>query len=135
MSVLEELKIPRYFKPKEFGQVKSGELHHFSNASQSGYGQCSYVPLVNQQDQSHVSFAMGKTRVASLKSVTIPRLELTAAVVSTPGGVLGISSDGDDRMEPKVKTQKNPLGFQQNPKKSLDQKLTPKKIPCRFCGP
>ena len=25
-----------------------------------------------------------------------------------PGGVLGISSDGDDRMEPKVKTQKNP---------------------------
>ena len=25
-----------------------------------------------------------------------------------PRGVLGISSDGDDRMEPKVKTQKNP---------------------------
>ena len=25
-----------------------------------------------------------------------------------PGGVLGISSDGDDRMEPIVKTQKNP---------------------------
>ena len=24
------------------------------------------------------------------------------------GGVLGISSDGDDGMEPKVKTQKNP---------------------------
>ena len=32
-----------------------------------------------------------------------------------------VSSDGDDRMEPKVKTQKNPYGFQQNPKKSLDQ--------------
>ena len=27
---------------------------------------------------------------------------------SSPGVVLGISSDGDDRMEPKVKTQKNP---------------------------
>ena len=25
-----------------------------------------------------------------------------------PRGVLGISSDGDDRMEPNVKTQKNP---------------------------
>ena len=25
-----------------------------------------------------------------------------------PGGVLRISSDGDDRMTPKVKTQKNP---------------------------
>ena len=28
--------------------------------------------------------------------------------VPSPGGVLGISSDGDDRMELKVKTQKNP---------------------------
>ena len=43
------------------------------------------------------------------------------------GGVLGISSDRDDQMEPEVKTQKYPLSFQQNPKKSLDQKLTPKK--------
>ena len=51
-----------------------------------------------------------------------------------PGGVLGISSDGDDQMESKVKTQKNPLGFQQNPKKSLDQKLTPKKSHVDFVG-
>ena len=28
--------------------------------------------------------------------------------VLNPGEVLGIASDGDDRMEPKVKTQKNP---------------------------
>ena len=35
-----------------------------------------------------------------------------------PRGVLGISSDEDDRMGPKVKTQKNPQGCQQNPKKS-----------------
>ena len=32
-----------------------------------------------------------------------------------------ISSDGDDRMWAKIKTQKIPLGFQQNPKQSLDQ--------------
>ena len=30
-------------------------------------------------------------------------------------------------MGAKIKTQKNPLGFKQNPKKSLDQKLSPKK--------
>ena len=41
------------------------------------------------------------------------------------GGVLGISSDWDDRMEPKVKTQKS-LGLPAKPKESLDQKLTPK---------
>ena len=42
------------------------------------------------------------------------------------GGVLTISSDEDDRMGRKIKTQKYPLGFKQNPKKSLDQNFTPK---------
>ena len=42
------------------------------------------------------------------------------------------SSDGDDQMEAKVKTPKNPLGFQQNPKKYLDQKTTPKKSHADF---
>ena len=28
--------------------------------------------------------------------------------IAIPGGLLRISSDGDDQMEPKVKTQKNP---------------------------
>ena len=37
-------------------------------------------------------------------------------------GVLRISSDGDDRMGTKIKTQKIPLGFLQNLPKSLDQK-------------
>ena len=83
LHVLEQLEIPRCFKHKDFGKVKSVELHHFSDASQSGYGQCSYLRLINQQDQAHVSLVMSKARVAPLKSITIPRLELTAAVVST----------------------------------------------------
>ena len=44
------------------------------------------------------------------------------------GGVLWISGGGDDRMGEKSKPSKNPQGFQQNPKTSLDQKLTPKKF-------
>ena len=40
-----------------------------------------------------------------------------------PGGVLWISGDGDDRTGAKIKTQKIPLGFKQNPRKYLDQKL------------
>ena len=40
--------------------------------------------------------------------------------------------DRDDWMKEKIKTQKNPQGFQQNPKKYLKQKLTPKKSHVEF---
>ena len=39
-------------------------------------------------------------------SFACPPTKLTGA--GSPGGILGVSSDGDDRMERKVKTQKNP---------------------------
>ena len=41
-------------------------------------------------------------------------------------GVLPISSDigRDNQMGAKIKTPKNPCGFQQNPGKALDKKLT-----------
>ena len=51
------------------------------------------------------------------------------------GGVLGISSDGDDRIERKVKTQKKSLGLPEKPKKIPGRKINPQTIPCRFCGP
>ena len=53
-----------------------------SDASQVGYGQCSYLRLVDENGRIHCSLVMGKARVAPLKTVTIPRLELTAATVS-----------------------------------------------------
>ncbi|XP_042885328.1 uncharacterized protein LOC122261636 [Penaeus japonicus] len=42
---LKELRIPRCYKPDRFRKVKSVELHRFSDASQDGYGQCSYLRL------------------------------------------------------------------------------------------
>ena len=53
-----------------------------SDASQSGYGQCSYLRLVDENGRIHCYLVLGKARVAPLRSVTIPRLELTAATVS-----------------------------------------------------
>ena len=58
------------------------ELHHFSDASNKGYGQCSYLRLTYDQYKIHCSFVIGKSRVTPLKTVTIPRLELSAAVIS-----------------------------------------------------
>ena len=82
LHILEHLKVRRCYKPDDFGETVSAELHHFSDASQSGYGQCTYLRLMDNTKRVHCSLVMGKARVAPLKSVTIPRLELSAAVVS-----------------------------------------------------
>ena len=76
------VKVPRCYKPSGFGKVKSVELHCFADAIQHGYGQCSYLRLTNTQEQIHCSLVMAKSRIAPLKPITIPRLELTAALVS-----------------------------------------------------
>lgn len=85
---LEDLKglstfsVPRCIKPKDFGQLISAQLHHFSDASEDGYGTVSYLRLLNEQNQVHLAFSLGKARVAPVKKVTIPRMELTAAVLA-----------------------------------------------------
>lgn len=79
---VQRISIPRCYKPDDFGRVVSAQLHHFSDASVKGYSQCSYLRLVDENQRVHRSFVMGKSRVAPLKPVTIPRLELTAAVCS-----------------------------------------------------
>lgn len=79
---LEKLKIQRCYKPHAFGELTSVQLHHFSDASDHGYGQCLYLRLTDDTGRVHCSFVMGKARVTPLKPVTIPRLELTAALLS-----------------------------------------------------
>ena len=79
---LENLSIHRCYLPNGFGQVIERQLHHFSDASVKGYGQCTYLRQRNEHGQIFCSFVFGKARVTPSKQVTVPRLELTAAVVS-----------------------------------------------------
>ena len=79
---LEEFSVNRYFKLSGFGDASSCELHHFSDASQVGYGAVTYLRLVNESGQIHCTFVMSKARVVPLKRITIPRLELSVATVS-----------------------------------------------------
>ena len=60
----------------------STQLHHFADNSLFGYGAVSYLRLENVTGDVYCSFIMGKSRLAPIKSVTIPRLELSAAVVA-----------------------------------------------------
>ena len=59
-----------------------------SDASQSGYGQCPYLRLIDENGRVHCSLVMGKARVVPLKIVTIPGLELTAATDSVRVGTM-----------------------------------------------
>ncbi|XP_058817368.1 uncharacterized protein LOC131680673 [Topomyia yanbarensis] len=56
------------------------ELHTFVDASESGYAAVSYFRF-EEGDEIECAIAGAKTRVAPLKFVTIPRLELQAAVL------------------------------------------------------
>ena len=82
LDQLEDLNISRCYRPKDFVEVYRAQLNHFCDASEVGYGTVSYLRLTDTRGLIHVAFVMGKGRVAPLKPITIPRLELAAAVLA-----------------------------------------------------
>ncbi|XP_043958763.1 uncharacterized protein LOC122823332 [Gambusia affinis] len=88
LQLLDKLSIKRCLKSTDFGKAITAQLHHFADASEKGYGVVTYLLLQNSFSQMHSSFIMGKSRVAPLKSVTIPRMELTAAVLAVRMDIL-----------------------------------------------
>ena len=77
---LEDLALPRAYS--YYTDVISIELHCFSDASTKGYSSCCYLRY-KFQDRYEVSLVFGKCRVVpKRKGLTVPRLELQAAVVS-----------------------------------------------------
>ena len=79
---LERFQEERCFKPAEFSSIESCELHHFSDTSELVYGAVSYIRPVNEFGDVHCSLVMTKSRLAPLKTITILRLELSAAVLA-----------------------------------------------------
>ena len=81
LAYLPNLRFTRCVCPNEFVDGVA-ELHHFSDASNSGYGACSYLRIINSVGKISVTLLTNKSRLAPLNHVTIPRLELCAAVLS-----------------------------------------------------
>jgi len=79
LSKLKSIEIPRCVMPN--AEVRRTELHHFSDASGHGYGIVSYLRTIGDFG-CHCSLLFAKARCAPLKTMTIPRLELTAATLS-----------------------------------------------------
>ena len=75
-----ELAVPRSFTPQGFGFVTRRELHVFADASFDAIGVVMYMRSSNKHGERHVAFVVGASKVAPHAAVTIPRLELCAAV-------------------------------------------------------
>lgn len=74
--------VSRCFRPTEFPLDKSVfTLIIFADASSVAYGAVAYLH-VKCGSRTHVSFVMAKGRLAPLTPMTIPRLELKAAVLA-----------------------------------------------------
>jgi len=81
LATLSQVRIPRCIKLHDsFDAVF--ELHHFCDASERAYGCCSYLRTVMKDGDIRVSLLFAKARVTPLKTMSIPRLELQAAVLA-----------------------------------------------------
>jgi len=73
LSSLSEIEIPRSL---QISRLKVIQLHGFSDASESGYSAVVYLRCSEDNESVIVRQLISKTRVAPLKRITLPRLEL-----------------------------------------------------------
>lgn len=73
-----EKHIPRCYSPSNFHPILT-QLHGFCDASEDAYGCVAYLRFTDSEDNVHTSLVASKTKVAPIKRLTIPRLELCGA--------------------------------------------------------
>ncbi|XP_026462660.1 uncharacterized protein LOC113365282, partial [Ctenocephalides felis] len=79
ITILNDIKIPRpLFLRSEICHL---QLHGFCDASIKAYGACIYVRTVYQNQHTSVNLLCSKSRVAPIKHVTLPRLELCSTLL------------------------------------------------------
>jgi len=81
LPALEAITIPRPYS-KQMRERVNIQLHVFCDASEQAYASVAYL-RVQTNNSVDISFVMGKARMAPLKPISIPRLELMAAVMGT----------------------------------------------------
>ncbi|XP_053614051.1 uncharacterized protein LOC128677326 [Plodia interpunctella] len=82
----ELLKLECYHIPRWVHRRNSDikiELHGFSDASSSAYAAVVYIHCVTVDNNIYTHLVTAKTKVAPIKQISIPRLELCAAVLVT----------------------------------------------------
>ncbi|XP_041985548.1 uncharacterized protein LOC121737881 [Aricia agestis] len=80
LSVLNNIRVPRCVLG-DSSNYTTIELHIFTDASQLAYGACIYVRTISDNSNISVRLLCAKGKVAPLKPVSIPRLELCGALL------------------------------------------------------
>ncbi|GFW37027.1 integrase catalytic domain-containing protein [Trichonephila clavipes] len=80
LPFLSELKIPRNILDSS-GDSSEVQIHTFSDASQKAYGEAAFL-RVKHKDRVSVDLVTSKSRVAPLKRLSLPRLELMGALLA-----------------------------------------------------
>ena len=81
LTDLKNITVPRSMRPLNF-KAKHIQLHHFADASNVGYGTATYIRFISEKGEFHSQLIFAKSKVAPMKKVTIPRMELTAATLA-----------------------------------------------------
>ncbi|XP_037774954.1 uncharacterized protein LOC119571970 [Penaeus monodon] len=85
LSELRELEgfcVNRCIVPMNLGKIGSVQLHHFCDASTKAFAAASYLRIQDVSGITHCALMLARTRLAPIKTTTIPRLELSAAVLA-----------------------------------------------------
>ncbi|XP_075158159.1 uncharacterized protein LOC142231437 [Haematobia irritans] len=75
---IEKLNIQRWL---QYTPTDSIQLHGFSDASKSAYAACIYIRCETSKSVVFCNLFMAKSKVAPLKTICLPRLELNGAVL------------------------------------------------------
>ncbi|XP_070138848.1 uncharacterized protein [Drosophila bipectinata] len=79
---VQHIRIPRWFGC-DFSNVISLQLHMFSDGSSLAYAACAYLRVLDTAGMIHTHLVAARTRVTPTKPLTIPRVELSGAVLAT----------------------------------------------------
>ena len=81
LKILKDFRIARYYFPKDVVRIKELQLHGFCDASEVAYSGVVYIRMIDEEGKVHITLVVAKTKVAPIKRLSIPRLELCGAVI------------------------------------------------------